>query len=455
MKPVRLALLLALGISAGFAADPSTSSPLQFSIGEAKVTPIGFMDFSTIIRSTNPGSGLGTNFGSVPYTNVVTGNIGEMRFTSQNSRIGLRVDADFHGAKVLGYMEADFLGSAPSNVAVSSNGNVMRMRVYFMDAKMKKWEILGGQSWSMLTPGRKGISPIPGDLFYTQNIDANYQAGLAWTRAPQFRIVYHPSSAVAFGLSFENPEQYIGGSGGGGTSVLPSALTSIYASQLDNGSTTLTAPNMIPDTIAKIAIDGKRVHVEAAGMVREFRTYNSLTNQHLTGTGAAGSFNAIVEVAKNLKVVSANYWSNGGGRYLFGLAPDVVVKGDGTPAPLHSGSTVDGIEYTYGRTQIGVYGSAVYVGRNTVIDPSTGKLVGYGYAGSAASQNRLIREATFDLNRTIWKDAKYGALNVMFQYSYLTRNPWVVASNAPSSARVHMAFLNLRYTLPGSAPSAK
>jgi hypothetical protein len=58
-------------------------------------------------------------------------------------------------------------------------------------------------------------------------------------------------------------------------------------------------------------------------------------------------------------------------------------------------------------------------------------------------------------NTTFWKDAKYGALNLMFQYSYLQRNPWFVTTGQPTDAHLHMGFVNLRYTLPGSAPAIK
>jgi hypothetical protein len=43
----------------------------------------------------------------------------------------------------------------------------------------------------------------------------------------------------------------------------------------------------------------------------------------------------------------------------------------------------------------------------------------------------------------------------MGQYSYLEREPWSVAVGAPSKAKINMVFLNLRYTLPGSAPATK
>ena len=88
------------------------------------------------------------------------------------------------------------------------------MRNIFVDVQKGKWEILGGQDWSMFTPNRKGLSPIPADIFYTQNMDTNYQAGLVWTRQAQFRLIAHPNKDFAFGLSLENPQQYIGGSGG-------------------------------------------------------------------------------------------------------------------------------------------------------------------------------------------------------------------------------------------------
>ena len=67
---------------------------------------------------------------------------------------------------MLGYFESDFLGAVPGNVAVSSSSATNRLRLYWVDVKKGKLELLGGQSWSMLTPNRKGLSPLPGDLFY-------------------------------------------------------------------------------------------------------------------------------------------------------------------------------------------------------------------------------------------------------------------------------------------------
>jgi len=104
--------------------------PLQLHIGTASITPVGFMDFSSVFRTHAAGGSIGTSFASIPYGNsVYQDNLSETRLSMQNSRIGFRVDADVKGAHVIGYMEADFLGNNPNNVAVSSNSNTMRSRL--------------------------------------------------------------------------------------------------------------------------------------------------------------------------------------------------------------------------------------------------------------------------------------------------------------------------------------
>jgi len=432
-------------------------SPLQIHIGTATITPVGFMDFTNVIRTTNPGSGIGTNFGSIPYSTAINGNSAEFRFSAQNSRVGIRVDANVKGASVLGYLESDFLGALPANAAVTSNSDSLRMRVYWVDVRKDKVEIFGGQSWSMLTPNRKGLSALPGDIFYSQNMDTNYQNGLVWSRNPQFRFILHPTNTVAMGLSLENPEQYIGGSGGGGLITLPAAYATPYGNQLNNGNTTLSAPNVHPDIIAKIAVDpSSRAHFELAGIVRTFRVYDPLLDTHHTANGFGGSANANLEIAKGLRLLTNNYWSDGGGRWIFGLAPDLIVRPDGTLSPIHAGSTVDGFEYAIKKSLIYGYYGGTFIRRNFAVDTSGAKpvFVGYGYPGSSNSQNRAIHEATFGWIQTFWKDPRYGALSLITQYSYVTRDPWALATGAPSDAHTHMVFLDLRYTLPGSAPTA-
>ena len=440
--------------------DTEPPSPLQIHIGTATITPIGFMDMTEVFRSADEGSGIGSSFGSTPYNNVSTGlgKLSESRFSAQNSRIGARVDAMVHGTKVLAYWESDFLGTQSTNAGVTSNSNSFRMRLYFVDLRKGQWEILGGQSWSMMTPGRVGISPIPSDIFYSQNMDTNYQVGLTWTRAPQFRALYHASDVVTLGFALETAEQYGGGSSGGGAIVLPSTLATPYTNtQVDLGAATFTPPNLIPDIQAKIAFDpkvnGNLLHIEFGGVLSAFKTYNPTTSTSFTKEGGGGEANFNLEMVKGLHLIVNTFISDGAGRYLFGQAPDLAIEATGAPSPLHSDAALGGFEYYTHNTVLFAYYGGDYIGKDVIID-TTNKdaLVGYGYAKSANSQNRTIQEATFGFNQTFWKNPNYGALSFIFQYSYLFRDPWYVAAGAPRDAHNNLVFVDLRYTLPGQAP---
>jgi uncharacterized coiled-coil protein SlyX len=465
--------------------ESDQESPLTFHIGSATLTPVGFMDFTGVVHSHVAGGNIGTSFGSIPYATSTGGvlpyqtNLSEVRLSIQNSRIGFRTDADVKGAHVIGYMEADFLGTpASTNVAVTSNSQLLRARLYWVDVMKGGWEVLGGQTWSLLTPGRAGISPLPSDVFYTQDMDVNYQLGLFWGRIPELRVAYHhPSGKAAFAVAIDSPDQYAGGSSGGSSIVLPTGLATPYAGELDFGASSggIATPNLAPDVIAKLALDpSKRVHFEIGGVERSFKVYypgvaavaataatattpatpavTAIPSATFSTEGGGGFANLHVEIFKGFRLMTNNFWSDGGGRYIFGQAPDLVANVNGSISPLHSSSTVSGFEFTHKNTLIFSYYGGLMISRDPVLD-TTGKLVGYGYKGSSSSQNRTIQEATFGFNQAIYKHPKYGALNLIGQYSYLTRDPWYVATGQPANATMNMVFIDLRYTLPGSAPT--
>jgi hypothetical protein len=441
---------------AGAAGDQA--SPLQFKLGEAYITPVGFMDLTNTYRSTNAGTSLQTNFGSIPYNNVVAGRLSEDKFSAANSRLGLRVDALVKGTKILGYYEGDFVGGvAGNNTQVSSNSLLYRIRLYWVDARKGDLEMLAGQSWSMMTPNRKQISALPADLFYSQVVDVNYMNGLTWGRIPGIRFLYHPSEKVTMGISLENSSQYFGGSGGGGVSTLPAALPTLLATELDaNVVNGVTVPNVHPDIIGKIAFDlSPRVHFEFAAVEDTVKLFNPTTKQYFTQAGVGGSANLNLELFKGFRFVTNNFWSDGAGRYLFGVAPNFIVRADGSPSLIHAGSTVSGFEFQRKNTQLYTYYGGIYIGRNTAIDADGKSLIGYGYSGSPAFQNRTTQEGTIGLTQTVWRDGKFGALQVMLQYAYFFRNPWALATGAPKSAHENVVWFNLRYVLPGSAPTIK
>jgi hypothetical protein len=434
------------------------ASPLQFSIGNVTFMPVGFMDDTAVWRDKDAGSSIGSNFGSLPYNNTTAGQLSEFRFSPQNSRLGFRIDGDWKGAHFIGYNEIDFLGTSGSNaLGVSNNAFVPRIRLYWVDVRKDKVEFLAGQSWTMLTPNRNGISPLPADLFYSQVIDVNYMNGLTWARQAGVRVLLHPSEKVTFGVSVENPDQYIGGSGGlSATAItLPSALSSLAGGQFDNATNVFVTPNVAPDIIAKLALDpSTRVHFEIAGIDRTFKDWDPTSHAYSTKVGGGVSINGNFEIVERVRLITNNYWSDGGGRYLFGNAPDVMIRADGSISPIHAGGTVDGFEIqATKKLMLYAYYGGIYVGRDFAFDANGTSLVGYGYKGSANSQNRAIQEGTFGFNKTIWKDAKYGAINLMGQYEYLTRDPWFVATGAPKNTHDNTIYFNVRYTLPGSAPT--
>jgi len=451
------------------ASSNNSEAPLQFKLGDAYFTPVGFLDMTSVTRSTAPGTGIGTNFGSIPYGNTQAGALTESRLSPQNSRIGMRIDTAFHDFKVMGYWESDFLGqlSSPPNggLAVSSNPYVFRLRLFWVDVQKGKNEFLAGQSWSLMTPNRKGISPLPGDIFYSQDIDVNYQVGLTWGRIPGFRYVYHASDKVAFAVALENSEPYVGGGNGGSGVVLPAAISttnavsgSVLGGQINNGSSQIQAAALIPDVIAKLAFDPtKKFHGEVVGvMIANKIAYPVAGPAFPTNTKVGGgvSVNLGFDIAPNVRVVTNNFYSNGGGRYIFGQAPDFIIRADGTISLVHSASTVTGLEVTAGKTLLYGYYGGVYVAKNIALDANGTTRIGYG-AIANDGQNRAIQEITFGSNTTLAKSPKWGALNLMFQYSYLQRNPWLVTGTSPTNAHLSMGFVNLRYTLPGQAPAGK
>lgn len=443
-------------------------SPLYFEIGRAKFTPGGFVDATSFTRTTNVGSGIATSFGAVPFNNTTPGRLSEFHFSAQYSRVSLRVDAPVSDATSLtGYVEADFLGFQPANANITSNSDPLRMRVYWANVKHNKWEVLGGQEWSLMTPNRVGLSPYTGDVFYTYNEDPNFQVGLIWARQAQFRVVYHPTHKLAVGVSAENPQQLAPAS-----VVFPSTT---FLTQFDNGSsatntpsgsTNTAVPNLHPDVIVKVAYDSELMrrpfHVEVAGLIRSFRVFNTLVTPNSTSTitGGAGSINLNLQLIKNLTLIGNSFYGDGGGRYLGGLGPDAIVKANGTLSAVHSGGGIGGLEWQATRKYMfDAYYGAAYFQRNFGALPTAGSscngligfsCVGFGFPGSANTSNRAVQEATFDVIPTLWSSEGYGKFQVITQYSYLVRSPWSTLTTPPTPKNAHtsIVYAGVRYILP-------
>ena len=447
-------------------------SPLSFKIGSADFTPGGWADITGIFRSVDIGSGTGTTFQAIPFnTTLPNAALSEFRFTAQTSRISMKVDAPINDStKVTAYIESDFNGLQAPNAYISTNSGTFRLRLFWADVRHNKWEMLAGQSWSLLTPNRAGLSPLPSDIFTTARLDTNYVAGLTYARQAGFRVIYHPTNWWSLGLSLENPQQYVP------SSVVFPGASGYFAGQFDNGSgaTNGTAaasntaiPNLHPDIVVKSAEDwkigGHALHVEEAGLIRSFKVFDNLVTPSATDTitGGGAALNANLELFPRFHFIFDSYWSDGGGRYIGGLSPDVIVKADGTLSAVHSGSGIGGFEYQVTPSFLfDAYYSGAYISRDFSLLASTATpapscdgisgftCVGYGFQGSANTNNRAIQEGTFGFTKTFWSNPNFGKLQFISQSSYATRAPWYVAAGAPVNAHAFIQYVDLRYVLP-------
>src|SRR5215472_942443 len=351
-------------------------SPLTFTLGPAELTPGGWADLTAIFRSTNIGSGTGTSFNSIPYNNTLPqAALTELRFTAQTSRLSMLANIPVNDeTRVTGYVESDFNGFQPPNAYISTNSSTFRLRLFWGDIHHGKWEVLAGQSWSLLTPNRVGLSPMPADIFTSYRLDTNYLSGLTYLRQAGFRAVYHAGDWWTIGASLENAQQYVP------SSVVFPGAAGFFSGQFDNGSSATNAvgatsngsiPNLHPDVVIKTAFDWKvgerRFHLESAGLIRSFKAFNNLVTPSDTtmATGVSGSLNLNFEVLKNFRLIANTFYGQGGGRYIGGLGPDLVVRPDGAISPLHAGSGVGGFEWQmHPRFLIDAYYSGAYFARN-------------------------------------------------------------------------------------------
>jgi len=442
-------------------------SPLSFRIGGTDFTPGGFVDFENIFRTTNTGNVTATNFWAIPFSNTVNGHLTEYRSTGQYSRFNLKINGKYGANNVTGYIEADFNGNDAANVFVTSNPHTMRVRLFWLDLKRGNWEFLGGQTWGLQTPNRVGVSPSPADLAITIGEDAQTHVGLNYTRAGEFRAAYHFSDQFVWAFALQNPQQF----GGQGEITFPTAFNAQLGSQIDSAATP-GAPNVIPDFITKFAYDpGKHFHFELGGISTSAKvtviptvpSASFVKHTKLEG-GIFGATN--IELFKGFRFLASGMWGPGVGRYLIGMAPQVVVLPvsasgaacssaggcDVSVSPIHSGDAIAGFEAQAGKkTLLGFYAGAMYAQRNFGLDLTKAgapAFIGFGGPNSANTNNRTVQEVTFDWTQTFWKNPQYGSVFLVNQLSYISRSPWFVPAGAPKNAHVTQVFVSLRYALP-------
>jgi hypothetical protein len=429
-------------------ADVTPTTP-ALELGPAKIRLIGYPALTMAWRSVNNGGNVATNFNNIPYSNTVAGTTSEFRFSPQSTRLALRVDADLKSSSAAGYFEMDFVGAPVGGNLVTQSGYPFRIRQAWLDWRKDKWEFTGGQLWSLMTPNKEGILPWPGDVAITQVLDLNAVPGLVFGRYAQVRVVYRPSEKVALGFSMENPEQQVSN-----TVAFPSVLSNVLSTQYNTGTSGLNVPNMTPDFLLKVSFDNKLsgdrgIHLDVGTVMRTFRNWNGNNpsgKDYAFGWGVGANFN--VEIKKGVRWVLDGFASDGAGRYIGGLAPDVIVRPDGTISTIHSYSWVTGLELAPNpSTGLYFYYSGLYAQKNATLNSDNTCCVGFGFPGASNAANRVIQEATGGYSRVLWKYEKVGSMQWGVQYGYVWAYPWV-AGSGPNAARSNLVFSQLRFNLP-------
>ena len=418
--------------------------------GPAKIRIGGYVGLHGIYRSTNSGGGVGTSFASIPYGDTVRGNVSEAKLSAQASRLSVRVDADFpedaRFRRLSGYFEMDFAGSTPGNIAVTTAGAGLRLRLAFAEVQYgDTFFLAAGQAFSLMTAPKDQLSIWPADTELTQAVDLNYVAGMVWNRSPQVRLTWRPSRRFNWAASVENPEQQLGS----GVVALPQCCAADIDAQYNTGADELRVPNLMPDFAARAMYSpGKAFHIDGGGVLRVFRHTVAPYDEDFKATGGGANVNVRLSATSRTRIIGQVAFGSGLGRYIGGLVPDAAFGSDGSIRLIDTTSWVAAVEQTLTpRVSLAGYYSGVEVGDQYSTD-NDGRFIGFGFPGSSGTNNRRIQEFTLTGGYQIVRTPDRGSAQFNTQVSWLRREPWSMPASGLSSARSFMFLAQVRYNLP-------
>ncbi|MFZ3264681.1 MAG: hypothetical protein WA172_11835 [Terriglobales bacterium] len=442
----------------------SLESPLAIHFKGITITPGGFLAAESVYRTRALGSDINTPFNSVSMPGSGLNRISEFFGSGRQSRISMLAEGKLANVKMSGYYEADFLSAGVTSNNNQSNSYTLRQRqVWGKAAWDNGWSLTGGQMWSLVTETKKGVDNRTEALPMT--IDPQYSVGFSWARQYGVRVVKNFNNRFWLAGSLENPQTILGASGNASNFAFGSA-------GVGGGLYNLNANysfNAMPDIVLKAAAEPGFGHYEIFGVFSRFRdrvypcvedsnpslcnpsegTFASSTIGAYNSSRNAGGVgaNARVTFAKHIDVGLHALYGNGVGRYGSSGLPDATVNPDGTLAPLRSYQGLATLEYHAPKLDVYLNGGEEYVAKRFLVDPISGKVVGYGaptfvdsgcYAetvpsagsgygfGSVANcsgNTQSLIEGTFGFWVKMYSGPK-GRLQFGPQYSYLVRNAY-------------------------------
>jgi len=300
-------------------------NPLAIRYKGVTFTPVGDMDLGYTWRNHNNNTSASTPFGNIPLSGEVNNYFSETRMEARNSRVGFRMVGNPNdNVKLTGFVLTDFFGASEAGTNPGQvNSWLLRIREAWMMAEFKSgFSFVGGQFYSLWTPGRRGTLPggemVPGFAY-----EGNEIVGFPYERGAQLRLAKKFNKNFSAAFEIDQPEltavssaytpSALGGMENTATSfpagsneAIPCCNQSFYiytltapgsttatGAQVANGVLTATsastnaapiaalqsenaglAANPIPDIVAKVAWDATNstAHFEVRGIARFFRS---------------------------------------------------------------------------------------------------------------------------------------------------------------------------------------
>jgi hypothetical protein len=457
-------------------------SPLAIHYKGITITPGGFLAAETVWRSHATLGDINTPLNSIPFSGAGQARQSEFYGSGRQSRISMLAQGKLANVNATAYVEGDFLSAGVTSNNNQSNSYTFRQRQLWGQAAFSDgWTFTGGQMWSLVMETRVGLDNRTEAL--PMQIDAQYTAGLSWTRQYGFRVTKNFHNKAWIGFSVEDPQTLLTVSGAPSSTCGSSTCGNflIGGPGTGGGLYNLNAnysSNASPDFVVKAAFQPGWGHYEIFAVGSDFRE-RIYPGALLTTPTAAGAFNRSIWgggfganarwlVAQKKVEFGAHYLGgNGVGRYGNATLPDVTVYGNGTEHLIRAYQGLGSLEFHLTKWDFYLYGGGEYAGRQSSF--YKGKPVGYGAPGfdnsgcgtetlpgtggflpgglsKCAGQTRALLEGTTGFWYKPYNGPK-GRFQIGMQYSYLTRNAWSGKGGDPEAIE-NMIFTSFRYYLP-------
>nr|WP_099210849.1 hypothetical protein [Gluconobacter cerinus] len=436
-----------------------------FHLGPVTLMLGGFVDMAAVLENRHVASGTFNYWQDMPYPNEPRYHTNNFEGSARYSRLSLLARGNINSeATISGFFESDFGAGAVTTDPYESNSYAFRMRQAYLayDDNKAGWHFLGGQAWSLLTPGRIGIVARQESL--PETIEASMLAGQTWARQWQVRVVKDfMDHRLWAGFSIENPATLYDTTGfanTNGTVSLPNGNTATIG---ENGvgltnDTANFSNEIAPDLIGKLAYDPSWGHYEVEGILHfphDRVTINHTGHNNTAIAGGAGGSLILPIISGKLEFRAAGLAGWGINRYGSVLLPDATLNAKGDPEPLFGLQAQAGL-IAHPNPHIDVYG---YFGTQRVGHAyfnSEGSSYGYGnplYSNAGCLQElssltcsantRGVSEATIGAWWRFFK-GRFGTVEGGTQLAYARRDIWKGIGGDPHTS-MSQIFFDFRY----------